>query len=401
MSNDEPSSFRKLTFIANSMYSRTLSGGDVHTLQMAEGALAGGYDLHFLCGHGMKRQLDEREMPVTVSLTDSGLMDVEKWDSLKGQVLMLIDYLRRLQGTFSQLGKISRDDVVYLNTDFWWDAIPGIRCAAQRKIMILGMDCPTLEQVALASRPDVKTIRLPSIHYWLSQQLGLRLFQKCADKRLLYVHPDQKPRLLKMGYREHELVFISNGVDVARADAIADQEKIYDVVWTGRVHAQKGIDDLLATLKHLSGAIPNFKALLIGRVKGRLESRIHELGLTGCVEFSGYVSEDEKFRLLKCSRLFLMPSHYESWGIVIGEALACGVPVIGYRLDCYPAVFGELVVYVEPFDLTEFKKESSRLVGELRAGINYLEGLPLNQFKTENSWETARQKFCNAIASLD
>ena len=290
---------------------------------------------------------------------------------------------------------------MYLNTDFWWDVLPGLRSRARRKLMILGMDSPTLRQVLAASRADVKPIRLPSLHYWASQQLGLRLFRRCRHKRLFFVHPDQKARLLQLGYRQEELVFISNGVDVARADAIPAQTKQFDVVWTGRVHAQKGIDDLLATLAGLAKELPNFRALLIGKVKERLEVRVRELGLERHVQFSGYVSEDEKFRLLKCSRLFLMPSRYESWGIVIGEALAAELPVLAYRLDCYPAVFGDLVRYVPPFDGARYRAEAIRLVRELRAGQNYLEPEPLRQFKRENSWAAAQQKFCDAVRSLE
>ena len=254
------------------MYSRILSGGDVHTLMMAEGAVRHGHAVHFFAGHGLKLQLDERKLPVELTLTDSGLLPVEKWDSLKGQVTLLYDYTRRVRGSFRELQRITSEDCVYLNTDFWWDVLPGIRSQARRKLMILGMDSPTLGQVLAASRPDVQPIRLPSLHYWLSQQIGLRLFRRCPSKRLFYVHPDQKPRLLRLGYRAEELVYISNGVDVTRADAVAEQEKQFDVVWTGRVHAQKGIEDLLTTLVRLAREIPDFKAMLIGKVKERLET---------------------------------------------------------------------------------------------------------------------------------
>jgi glycosyltransferase involved in cell wall biosynthesis len=394
------SQHRRIVFIANTMYSRILSGGDVHTLMMAEGAVRRDHPVHIFAGHGLKLQIEERRLPVGLTLTDDGLLPVDQWDSLKGQASLFYDYTRRLRGSFRQLNQISEEDVAYLNTDLWWDVLPGIRSRARRKLMILGMDSPTLGQVLAASRPDVKPIRIPSLHYWFSQQLGLRLFRRCPRKRLFYVHPDQKPRLLRMGYREDELVFISNGVDVARADAIPEQTKEYDVVWTGRVHAQKGIDDLLATLSHLAREIPDFKAMLIGKVKERLEPRVRALKLNRHVQFSGYVSEDEKFRLLKCSRLFLMPSRYESWGIVIGEALACGAPVLGYRLDCYPAVFGDLVCYVPCFDSPAYRTEAARLVKALRAGENCLEPARLAKFKEENSWAAAQDKFCQAVAAL-
>jgi hypothetical protein len=40
-------------------------------------------------------------------------------------------------------------------------------------------------------------------------------------------------------------------------------------------------------------------------------------------------------------------------------------------------------------------------VRELRAGQNYLEPAKLRQFKGENSWAAAQQKFCDAVAALE
>src|SRR4029077_2659721 len=160
------------------------------------------------------------------------------------------------------------------------------------------------------------------------------------------VHEAMKPRLLRMGYHESELVYISNGIDVRQADSVPDQEKIYDAVWTGRVHKQKGIEDLLATLVFLAAKLENFRAVIIGSAKKTLAPQIEALGIGDKVHFSGYVTEEEKFQLLKSSRLFLMPSHYECWGIVIGEALACGVPVVAYDVWAYRPIFGDFVRYV-------------------------------------------------------
>ena len=96
---------RRVVFIANSMYSEILSGGDIHTLQMAEGAIRAGYRVHFLAGHAMKAQLNARRYPVTITVTDKGVMAPRKWESLSGQLAMLLDYLGRLRGTFARLSR--------------------------------------------------------------------------------------------------------------------------------------------------------------------------------------------------------------------------------------------------------------------------------------------------------
>jgi glycosyltransferase involved in cell wall biosynthesis len=389
-----------LVFIANSMYASVLSGGDIHTLHMIAGAVHAGYRVRVLCGHGLKAEIEARALPVEIILTDKGLMPPRPWDTVGGQLALLADYIRRTRGTWRALPDIRAEDWVYMNTDFWWDSLPGLWCRARRKLMILGMDCPAWTEIVRRSRPDIKASRLPSIHYWLSQHLALRLFRRCRRKILLYVHPDQRPRLRHLGYTDSELVCVSNGIDVAQADAVPEQQKIYDVAWTGRVHQQKGIEDLLAVLRFLAQGVPNLRAVIIGGAKAALEPRIAALGLAGSVHFSGYVSEAEKFRLLKASRVFLMPSHYESWGIVIGEALACAVPVVAYDVPAYRAVFGEFVRTVPLHDVEALQLECLRCVEAARAGRSCLEARPLAEFKQAHSWQAAQRTFCAAIAAL-
>src|SRR6185436_4782130 len=174
------------------------------------------------------------------------------------------------------------------------------------------------------------------------------------------------------GYREEAPAYAPNGSDVEAAEKIPPQPKQFDLAWTGRIHPQKGIADLLAALQRMSERFPNFRALIIGKSKDALEPTVREMGLAQNVTFSGLVSEEEKFRLLKASRVFVMPSRYESWGIVVGEALAAGVAVVAYDLTCYRPVFGDFVRYVKPFDRDMFLRAIEEEILNQRAGKNYL-----------------------------
>ena len=390
----------RLVFVANTMYSNIVSGGEIHTCNLTAGAVAAGYHVHFLCGHALKAELERRALPVTVSVTDKQVMAPRDFGTLPGQLSLLVDYSRRLRGTLPHLSEIRPDDVVYSATDFWWDIIPVLRCRAESKIMYLGMDCPTFGEILFKTRPDVKTIRLPSLHYWLTQQMALRRFRHCPHKRLIYTHYNQKPRLRKLGYAEKDLVFVSNGVDLKQPAAVPEQKKSYDAAWVGRVHKQKGIEDLIATLAFLAKTMPDFHAIMVGDLQKMLAPQIAAAGLGDYVQFSGYVSEAEKFRLLKSSRLFLMPSRYESWGIVIGEALATGLPVVAYELDAYRSVFGELLRYVPAFDLEAFKQAAADEIRRARAGERRLDPANLARFIQENSWEAVGQRFLGAVRSL-
>ena len=317
-----------------------------------------------------------------------------------GHLSLFRSFGEKCRNTLKHLNEIKVHEPVYAATDYWYDAIPLFRCSAARKMMIVGMDAPSAKQILLRGRPDVTALRLNSIHYWLSQNFSLRLFLRCQHKRLFYVHPSMKERLLNLGYREQELAFISNGMDLETAESIPIQEKEFDVIWLGRVHKQKGIDDLLNTLVHLRDRVPNFRAVLVGRVDVELKPRLATLNLLGCVTLTGKVSESEKFRLFKASRIFLMPSYYESWGIVIAESLACGTPVVAYELDAYRPIFGNLLHYVPCFDLNRFSTEAEVAVREARIGRSNLTAESLKQFKHANSWSHARTVFIESLNSL-
>ncbi len=101
-----------MVFIANTMYSRILSGGDIHTLEMAESAIRRGYEIHFLAGHALKDEIEKRRMPVTVTLTDRGVMASRNFSSLSGQLLLLANNYERFRGTWRHLSVIRVDDIV-------------------------------------------------------------------------------------------------------------------------------------------------------------------------------------------------------------------------------------------------------------------------------------------------
>lgn len=384
---------RQVHFVANCVYADHVAGGDIHFFNMAQATIEGGYPLHFFGGHALKQHLEKRKNDATITLTDSGQTTGINMESLRGQFRLFKDYFGRLRGTLRRKQEIDPEDMAYSVTDYWFDTLPVIKSRAKRKLMVLGMDAPTLGQVITRRRPDVTASRINSIYYWLSQNLSLRLFRSCANKRLFYVHPSMEPRLLKMGYTKKEIVFISNGFDLDTAEKVPEQPKEYDVVWVGRYHRQKGIEDLLTTLRFLADQVKGFRAVLVGKLENDLKPAIDKLGLGAHVHFSGLVSEYEKFRLFKASRMFLMSSTYESWGIVIGEALACGIPVVAYELAAYRPIFGDLVNYVRPFDLLQFQQTASTVLLNARAGKVALDEKALQTLKAEHSWAAARKRF--------
>jgi len=411
----------RLHLITNGVFTTSIAGGDIHFLKLAEGAARAGYELNFFGGHALKEVIQKHKLPGTVTLTDDVKMGKVNQGALGGQFAMFRDFFGRYRRTMAQLRAIQPEDYVYAVSDYWFDVLPAVKCSARHKMMVLHMEAPRLGQIIKRSRPDVDPMRLASLHYWASQEWSLRRFasvlpascrensQNCRQdagstlkpqRHLFYLHPLMEPRLDKLGVQPHERTLLSYGLEVSPTDAVPKQERIYDAVWIGRVHRQKGIEDLLATLQHLAQRLTNFRAVFIGNIRDALAPEIEACRLTKHVEFSGFVSEEEKTRLFKASRVFLMPSKHEGSPRVIGESLIAGTPVVAYDIPNYRPLFGDFVRYARPFNLDKFQDAASREILRMRAGENYLDKMDLARFKQENSWETTQAKFLTALESM-
>ncbi len=389
-----------VVFFVNGIYTRHIAGSDIYLTHMARAAIAENYPVHFFGGHALTWFLERQGLPLNQTLTDSKVANLGDASSVGGQLGLLIDNTRRFFGTLRRLKKVGRQSIAVAISDFWWDTLPLILCGARGKILYLGMTAPSLRQVIFRTRADVPASRFGSLHFWFSQQLSLRCFRFCRGGFVIYGHPEIKEYLLRFGYHESQLVYVGNGIDVSAAQSVPDQPKQFDVAWTGRVHPQKGIDDLLATLKWLKDQLPDFRAVIIGKSKDALEKPVRDLGLAANVTFSGLVSEEEKFRLLKASRVFVMPSHYESWGLVVGEAVAAGIAVVAYKLQCYPLLFGDFIRYATPFDTDEFKRMVENEVRNQRAGNSYLADMNRNPLLESLSWQSSQRGFCQLMAGM-
>jgi len=401
MATPQSSSRRRIHFIANCVYGTHLAGGDIHFFEMARAATEAGYEVNFFGGYALQQHIAAQSLKATITLTEERQTPGINPATLGGQIALFRDYYKRYRGTLSRLKQIAPEDVVYATTDYWFDVLPAVKSPAQSKMLVWHMQAPSFRQILARSRADVDTTRLASLHYWLSQNRSLSRFVRCPAKRLLYVHPNMRQPLLRKGYHEAEIKYASFGVDPDPPGSSEARDKIYDAVWIGRVHRQKGIDDLLQTLTYLKEKIPGFRAVIIGKVKSDLQPLIEKLGLLGTVNFPGFVSEEEKFRLFRSSRIYLMPSRFEGSPRVIGEALVSQLPVVAYDVETYRPIFGEFLRYVPCCDVQAFQREAEQQILAMRAGRNYLDQLDLKRFKEQCSWKTAREAFVQALAELN
>lgn len=110
----------------------------------------------------------------------------------------------------------------------------------------------------------------------------------------------------------------------------ARREKGY-ILSAGRLNEQKGMEYLIKAGKILKDMDYEFKMVLLGDgpLRSRFERLVDELGLERYVELPGAVLHSEIPSYYKKAEIFVLPSVNEGFGVVLVEALASGVPVIG------------------------------------------------------------------------
>ncbi len=189
---------------------------------------------------------------------------------------------------------------------------------------------------------------LPSTLAWLAQTMSLALIRKWNFN--IFTFPRVKTELIQLGFPEARIHCIKNGIDIRKIDTISASEKKYDGCFLGNALPRKGILDLPIVWREVCREFPHAKLAIIGtgtkKQLDELREQFEAMDLTRNVSLLGFLPERDKIATLKSSRVFLFPSYEEGWGIVIGEAMACGLPVIAYELPAYSAIFKRGIVTV-------------------------------------------------------
>jgi glycosyltransferase involved in cell wall biosynthesis len=83
---------------------------------------------------------------------------------------------------------------------------------------------------------------------------------------------------------------------------------------------------------------------------GTIVNLIRELGIGHLIQFTGRINNGEFVRHYARATVAVVPSVYEGFGLPVGEAMACGVPVISTTGGALPEVAGDAAILVPPAD---------------------------------------------------
>jgi phosphatidyl-myo-inositol alpha-mannosyltransferase len=138
---------------------------------------------------------------------------------------------------------------------------------------------------------------------------------------------------------------IPNGIDVdVYRPGLAPIRHLRDenlnLLFVGRLEKRKGLGDLLRAYRSMTSRLPNIRLIVVGDgpLHGRVESYVTRHRLPNVI-LAGYVPESVKPRYYNSADVFCAPATgSESFGIVLLEALASGLPVVATEVPGYMSV---------------------------------------------------------------
>jgi glycosyltransferase involved in cell wall biosynthesis len=315
----------KILYI-NKVSPRLGGGAELRLLEVGSRLAANGHSVYVLCG-----------------MTEPGLPDHER---IKG---IDVYYMKLLPAPFFRFHRLS----FYLSRYLFYPAVLG----AGRLVTSLSPDIiidyaspapsliyPVAQRLGVPCYVEVMDYRgnqwfrlagpITALLGW-SSQFFLRKFQ--YDK-IIAISDFTSQQLKQAGLPPNKITVVPCGIDVENHSTEVPTERDRNsLIMVGRLVPIKGHVYLFDALSLVRERLPEVQLRIVGDgpIRSDLQRYVQERGLGGNVVFTGRVTEEEKIQLLHSSSVFVSSSLLEGFGLVLLEAMACGLPVVAFDLPTY------------------------------------------------------------------
>jgi glycosyltransferase involved in cell wall biosynthesis len=146
--------------------------------------------------------------------------------------------------------------------------------------------------------------------------------------------------------KDRQIIPVSNGIDLSRYGTAGRDEfrAKYSlgsgpvIMHGGRLSFEKRIDGVINAMPAVLEKVPDAKLMIVGKGPAMkfLEKRVGELGLEKSVVFTGYVSDADFPKAFAAADVLAINSPVETQSLIVLEAMATGVPVVGANAGAIP-----------------------------------------------------------------
>ena len=286
----------------------------------------------------------------------------------------LFEHMPEFVSSFQSFQRTQGLNYPLIHTNYWLSAWAGLELQKTSNIQLVHTyhSLGAVKYQSLVEIPQVANTRL-------------RIEREILERAncVVATSPQEQETLRSLVSTRGQIEIIPCGTDTdnfrltSKAHArthlkLGTHEKV--ILYVGRFDERKGIETLVracALLKEKN--IPNLKLIIVGGSSAnmpdgderkRIENIVNDLGLRDNTLFAGRIGHDILPMYYTASDVCVIPSHYEPFGLVAIEAMACGVPVVasnvgGLKFTIIPEETGLLV---EPKDTEAFASSIYRIL---------------------------------------
>ena len=140
------------------------------------------------------------------------------------------------------------------------------------------------------------------------------------------------------------------------------------ILFLSRIHRKKGCDLLIESFARAAEGNPELRLVMAGPDQEgwqrKLEALSKKRGVEDRITWTGMLTGDLKWGAFHAAEVFILPSHSENFGIVVAEALACGLPVlITDKVNIWKEIIGDGAGFAETDNLDGVVRLLERWLG--------------------------------------
>ncbi|MFH1565732.1 MAG: glycosyltransferase family 4 protein [bacterium] len=223
-----------------------------------------------------------------------------------------------------------------------------------------------------------------------------------------------KNQKIAEGIKEKKLVVIPNGISLDLFNVSNKLKEKYRVEIcekygippksliignVSRLTIEKGHTLLIKAIRAFENEskVNNVRFLLAGdgELKDELVRMVSSYDLSDKIIFTGFVSEEEKLKILSSLDIFVFPTLAEGFGIVLIEALAVGLPCVVSDLPVLKEVAGDSVRFFSQGEEKSLKEGIEEIVSDknLQEDLSKRALLQVKKYKIESFWESYKSLY--------
>ena len=183
------------------------------------------------------------------------------------------------------------------------------------------------------------------------------------------------------------------------------RNNVLKILFIGNLYPNKGLDILIKALALIDKN--KWFLTVIGNIKvdkiytNQIKKLIENKKLNENITFKGFIPNDELYMFFKKNHVLIVPSYYESLGIVYIEALSFGIPVIASDVGGVKEIItiGKEGYLIKSGDINQLKKHIVNLMNNPQI-LKTMKNNALDKYNKLPTWKKSMEEIWKYIHSL-